>query len=206
MDVLDNVKGMSPNANAIDTSKTLVELDVEPLSGPIRAYINHKLSAFRGRRGYTESILVDISREISQRAQDNFLWVFLVVNELKDKNGKYATESIKQYPSGLSELYDHKMAWLEDHAGKHLQPCKDLLSATCLAYRKLTFSELEALFPWSTQVDPFAIAEKCGSFLTITGETVSLTHQSVKDYLTMWLEQLGSLEDIQTSAYAASMR
>jgi DNA polymerase III delta prime subunit len=194
VDVLAKVKveDLRPNTNALDTSKALVELDVEHLANPIGAYIDHKLSVLRGKRGYTDSVLAEVSNEVLQRAKDNFLWVFLVFNDLKIKNGKHAIESIKKYPSGLSELYNHKMSGLESDGGEYLQPCKDVLAATCLAYRPLTFSELEALFPWSTQADPAVIVEKCGSFLTITGETVSLTHQSARDYLAeKWLQQAG---------------
>jgi hypothetical protein len=191
VDVLAKVKELGQNNDALDTSKALVELDVEHLARPIGIYIDHKLSSLRGRRGYTDGVLVEVSREVRQRAKDNFLWVFLVFKDLWIKDGKYAVESVKKYPPGLSELYDHKMSGLENEEEEYLQPCKDVLSATCLAYRQLTFSELEALFPWSTQVGPYAIVEKCGSFLTITGETIFLTHQSVKDYLIRWLEPAG---------------
>lgn len=192
VDVLAKVKHLNPDTDALDASKALVELDVEHLANPIGTYIRHKLSALQGKRGYTTSVLDEVSDEVRRRAKDNFLWVFLVFNDLRVKNGKHAMESIKRYPSGLSELYGHKMSGLESDEGEYLQQCKDVLTTTCLAYHPLTFSELEALFPWSTQVDPYEIVERCGSFLTITGETVSLTHQSAKDYLTeIWLEPAG---------------
>jgi tRNA isopentenyl-2-thiomethyl-A-37 hydroxylase MiaE len=190
--VLATVKEFNPDTGVLDASKALVELDVAHLADPIGAYIRHKLSALHGKRGYTTSVLDKVSNEVRRRAKDNFLWVFLVFDDLRIKNGKHAEESIRKYPSGLSELYGHKMSGLESNEGEYLQQCQDILTATCLAYRPLTFSELEALFPWSTEVDPSTIVERCGSFLTITGETVYLTHQSAKDYLTeKWLEPAG---------------
>jgi hypothetical protein len=57
-----------------------------------------------------------------------------------------------------------------------------VLVATFLAYRPLSLDELAVLaglLPEMTRT----IVEKCGSFLTVTGETVYLIHQSAKDYL-----------------------
>lgn len=186
------VEDLHPNPNALDTSKALVELDVEHLAEPIGQYIHYMVSTLPTDAGYIDSVQDEIFHQVRLRAKDNFLWVFLVVEDLKMRNAKYAIESIKEHPSGLSELYEHKMTGLESSGRKYLQPCKDILSATCLAFRPLIFSELEALFPWPTREDPRAIVKMCGSFLTITGETVSLTHQSAKDYLMeKWLQPAG---------------
>ncbi len=190
VDVLAKVKGLNPDTDALDASKTLVELDVEHLASSISAYVRHKLSDFRDKRGYNDKILTEVSDEVCQRAKDNFLWVFLVLDNLRTKNGKDATDIIKKYPSGLSELYDHKMSELLTGESENLNTCKDVLSATCLAYRPLTFSELEALFPCPDRTDISTIVGKCSSFLTVTGEeTVALIHQSAKDYLMeKWLQ------------------
>jgi hypothetical protein len=63
------------------------------------------------------------------------------------------------------------------------QYCKDALVATILAYCQLTLSELAVLANLPTNMDPRIIVKKCGSFLTTKENTVSLIHQSAKDYL-----------------------
>lgn len=170
------------------TPGAFVELDTGSLEGPVSAYIKHNLCKLQGSKvghTYTEKVLETVFTMVHQRAKDNFLWVFLVFDELKSVRGSYAVRRITDYPSGLSELYDHKMDRIEfeETKTKYLQHCKDVLVAAFLAYRPLTLDELAVLVPWAADTDPYTIIEKCSSFLTITRETVNLVHQSAKDYL-----------------------
>ncbi|UKZ96625.1 uncharacterized protein TrAFT101_011403 [Trichoderma asperellum] len=160
----------------------LVELDAQSLEDPVNAYINHKLSALRNRRGYSEDILAKISSEIRQRAANIFLWVALVFKQLDGVHGWDAIETIEGIPAGLSELYDHMMIRIEKLSDK--QYCKDILVASSLAYRPLSLPELSVLAGLPTKVHLQTIIEECGSFLTINGGTAYLIHQSAKDYLT----------------------
>ncbi|KAL6910995.1 hypothetical protein GGI43DRAFT_33046 [Trichoderma evansii] len=160
----------------------LVELDAQSLEDPVNAYINHKLSALRNRRGYSEDILAKISSEIRQRAANIFLWVALVFKQLDGVHGWDAVETIEGIPAGLSELYDHMMIRIEKLSDK--QYCKDILVASSLAYRPLSLPELSVLAGLPTKVHLQTIIEECGSFLTINGGTAYLIHQSAKDYLT----------------------
>jgi hypothetical protein len=56
------------------------------------------------------------------------------------------------------------------------------LAVTTLSFRPLSLCELAVLADLQLDVTETAI-EMCGSFLTVTGETVNLIHQSAKDYL-----------------------
>jgi hypothetical protein len=168
---------------APDTAGTLVELDAQSLADPVNAYINHKLSTLKGRKGYTDSVLAEVSNEVCRRAENTFLWVALVFRELESVHGGRAVKKIKEIPPGLSELYDHMMTRIEN--GKMIDPqdCKNVLVATSLAYRPLSLSELVVLAGLGTGIDPQTIVEECGSFLTTNNKTVYLIHQSAKEYL-----------------------
>ncbi|KAJ6445186.1 LysM domain-containingprotein [Purpureocillium lavendulum] len=164
-------------------SKALIELDAQTLEAPVNAYIDHKLSTLEGRDGYDANTSVELSTEVRQRASNTFLWVALVFKELEDVDGWDAVEIIQSIPPGLSELYNHMMARIEMGNMRDLQRCKSVLVATCLAYRPLLLSELNAVAGLPTKIRARTIVESCGSFLTITEETVFLIHQSAKDYL-----------------------
>ncbi|KAJ2987542.1 hypothetical protein NUW58_g4448 [Xylaria curta] len=129
-------------------SRILVELDHKRLKDPVNVYIEHKLSALKGRTGYSDEVLTNISAEVRQRANNIFLWVALVFKELSNVRGWDAVETIQHMPSGLPGLYDRIMVKIG--AGDDV---------------------------------PQTVVEECGSFLTVTAETVSLIHQSAKDYL-----------------------
>jgi N-terminal domain of NWD NACHT-NTPase/NACHT domain len=165
----------------LDTVGNLMELDAQSLEGPVDVYINYKLSTLKKKVGYDEIALTKVSNLIRQQANNTFLWVALVFKELDSVEGWDAVKIVEQIPSGLSELYDHMMTRIEQ--GKHNeQRCKNVLVATFLAYRPLSVAELTILAGLSPEMTQTIIG-KCGSFLTIMGETVSLIHKSAKDYL-----------------------
>jgi len=184
IDILTKFKYRSSKHPA--SPETLIELDIQNQQGRVEKYIKHKLSDLENSRfgnTYTDEILATVLHEVAERAEDNLLWLSLVFKDLRTMRGSYAVRNIKDYPSGLSKLYDHKITRIENATVEHLQPCKDVLIATSLAYRPFSLSELAALLPWSDEIDPCTVIEECGSFLAIKEETVSPIHKSAKDYL-----------------------
>jgi hypothetical protein len=176
----------NPNGNLPANAEVIAELDVQNQKGRIEKYIEHKLSSLKSSKfsnTYTEEILNGMLHEFRERAEDNLLWVSLVFRDIQGMRGRYAAKNIKNYPPGLSKLYDHKMPRIENVQSEHLQPCKDVLAVASLAYRPLSLSELAILACLSDDTDPWMIVEKCDSFLTIKEETVYLVHKSAKDYL-----------------------
>jgi hypothetical protein len=174
-----------------DIEGSLVGLDAQRLEGPVNAYIDHKLSRLRSRKGYTDSVLAQVSDEARQRAENTFLWVALVFKKLDSENGWHAVTIIKEMPPGLPKLYEHMMSRIE-RGTMDLRYCKNVLAATSLAYRPLSLSELGVLAGLEPEIDPQTIVEECGSFLITKKEMVYLIHQSAKDYLTEnWLQSVG---------------
>lgn len=55
-------------------SETQVELDSQSLEDPVNAYIEYKISTLKGKRGYDEKTLAEVSNEICQRAMNPFVW------------------------------------------------------------------------------------------------------------------------------------
>ncbi|PKX90474.1 NACHT and WD40 domain protein [Aspergillus novofumigatus IBT 16806] len=167
----------------IHASTVSVTLDPRLLEGPVNAYIDHKLDSMKGKDGYDTDTLAQLSDEIRQRAMSTFLWVALAFKELDGVDGWDAVETIQRIPSGLSNVYELIMAQIEKDSPENQKRCKNILVAVVLAYRTLSLPELAVLAGLQPKINPRTIVEKCGSFLTISGQTVSLIHQSAKDYL-----------------------
>ncbi|CAK7236679.1 hypothetical protein SBRCBS47491_009721, partial [Sporothrix bragantina] len=136
-----------------EATKSLVELDSQKLKGPVAAYIHHQLSRLTIYDGYTKAIIDGISSEITLRAQNTFLWVWFIFQELTkpDKrgemlNGSYALRTVQQFPPGLSALYGRVMDMIEEGRGDDPKYCKATLKAVYLAYRPLSLSELATLW------------------------------------------------------------
>ncbi|GFF78041.1 vegetative incompatibility protein HET-E-1 [Aspergillus lentulus] len=167
----------------IHASTVSVTLDPGRLEGPVNAYIDHKLDSMKGKDGYDTDTLAQLSDDIRQRAMSTFLWVALALKELDGVDGWDAVETIQRIPSGLSNVYELIMAQIEKGSPENQKRCKNILVAVVLAYRTLSLPELAILAGLQPKINPRTIVEKCGSFLTISGQTVSLIHQSAKDYL-----------------------
>ncbi|KAK4031659.1 hypothetical protein C8A01DRAFT_41893, partial [Parachaetomium inaequale] len=180
VDLLAELKDLDTNSSG--ASKSLVELDTQRLAAPVNAYINHKLTILERRKGYNGSVLAEVSHEVRARAENTFLWVALAFKVLETVHGRYAVKRTREMPPGLSELYDHMMARIEEGQVVEPQDCKAVLVATFLAFRPLSISELSVLSDLPLDIAETAV-EMCGSFLTIAKGTVNLIHQSAKDYL-----------------------
>ncbi|KAH1598871.1 hypothetical protein KXX44_005394 [Aspergillus fumigatus] len=177
----------------IHASTASVTLGPRRLEGPVNAYIDHKLDSMKGKDGYDTETLAQLSDEIRQRAKSTFLWVALAFKELDGVDGWDAVETIQRIPSGLSNVYDLIMAQIEKGSSENQKRCKNILVAVVLAYRTLSLPELAVLAGLQPKINPRTIVEKCGSFLTISSQGVSLIHQSAKDYLEAnYTQKLGS--------------
>jgi hypothetical protein len=159
----------------------LLTLDAQSLKNPVNTYINHKLNVLRSRRGYNNQVIIQIGTEVRQRATNIFLWVALAFKQLEKVSGWDAVEEIKTFPEGLSKLYDVTVTRVKQRSDWRY--CKTVLATTSLAHRPLSLSELSVLAGLPSNVPARDIVEECGSFYTIENNTVSLIHQSAKDYL-----------------------
>jgi len=142
VDILTKLKRLDSNNRV--TIETLVELDMQSQKGRVEKYIKHKLTDLTKSPGvgssYTNAILATVSHEVSERAGDNLLWMFLVFKELENMRGRYAVHKVKNYPRGLSELYTYKMTRIKKAKKEHEQYYEDVLVVTSLAYRPLSLS------------------------------------------------------------------
>ena len=171
------------SVNSFNPSNSLVELDTQRLEEPVNAYIKHKLIELKYREGYDDRVLAELSYEVQQRAENTFLWVALVFKELSSVEVWDAVETVQSIPSGLTDLYGHMMARIDEGSERNRQRCKNVLAATFLVRRPLSLSELIVVAGLPAKINPRAIVDRCGSFLTVKDETVYLIHQSAKDYL-----------------------
>jgi hypothetical protein len=175
---------------SLGSAGSLVELDTEKLEKPVGAYINYKLSAFIGQPGYTSQVLDRLSAEVRIRADNTFLWVWFVFQELGKTNkygklflnGRDALGTVMKFPPGLSSLYGRMMDMIDGGEVGYPQYCKNVLAAAALALRPLTLSELAVLANLPPDMARTTV-EDCNSFFTVKEETVHLIHQSAKEYL-----------------------
>ena len=161
--------------------------NAEQVARAVNAYIDFKISKIQSLQDDHDlsNQVRDILRE---KANGTFLWVALVVDELRTTSSWDILEVVGEMPPTLGELYDRIMQQIHKLKRKGPQFCWLVLSAATLAYRPLRLAELGVLsgLPQDISAKVASIqkmVEMCGSFLTIQDDYVYHIHQSAKDYL-----------------------
>jgi hypothetical protein len=119
-------------------------------------------------------------------ANNTFLWVALVYQNLKKVPRWNTIAKLNMFPPGLDSLYKRMVEQICNLDNANLY--KRILGLIATVYRPITLKELTSLVEiLEDMIDNLAslreIIGLCGSFLTIRQDTVYFVHQSVKDYL-----------------------
>ncbi|KAL9468701.1 hypothetical protein ACSS6W_010395 [Trichoderma asperelloides] len=128
---------------------------------------------------------------LKTKANGTFLWVTLVVQQLRDAGRPHIERILEEMPEDLESLYDEIMERSKKGWKYEEEACLAFLATVTAAERPLHIDELYIFT--SSQLtgakvrylpkDIEYLAKVCGSFITITDNTIYLIHQSVKDYM-----------------------
>jgi len=175
----------------LDDSGTRLSLELKEnakqVSRAVNAYIDHCLSELTEIQH--DKLLRDSVREKMQRkANGTFLWVSLVIKELKNVMSWEVLQVLDEVPMELKDVYRRMMEQIKRLQRQYPELCRQVLSIVVTAYRPLHLQELHVLSGLPTQVQNVnqsttTIVKMCGSFLTIRDDNVYIIHQSAKDFL-----------------------
>ncbi|KAK2038165.1 WD40 repeat-like protein [Colletotrichum somersetense] len=186
-----NKPGIQDKIRATETqTRLLLELkeNAQHVSQAVNTYITQCVSMLAQLEG--DTLLQDqVQQKMQRKADGTFLWVALVVQELRETQSWDILEVIENIPAGLDELYGRMMGQIQRLRRKDPELCRSLLSTVTVAYRPLHLDELRALADLPPNISSMrqhvvAVTAMCGSFLTIRDDVVYLVHQSAKDFLT----------------------
>jgi hypothetical protein len=163
-----------------------LELNAEPISTAVSIFIQHKVLQLAKRKKYNQKTRDAVLDHLSLHANNTFLWVALVCQNLEKIPRWNTIASLNVFPPGLDSLYERMMQQIcnSDNA----DVCKRMLASIAIVYRPITLKELTSLVEMLDEmVDDLEslqeIISLCGSFLTIQENTVYFVHQSAKDFL-----------------------
>ncbi|OHW95965.1 vegetative incompatibility protein het-e-1 [Colletotrichum incanum] len=165
-----------------------LELNQDSISAAVGKYIEYKVNQLVRSKKYDSVTRDAVQQHLTSNANDTFLWVALVCQELADpKVRRWHTRArLHTFPPGLDSLYARMM----DHVfrSNDADLCRQVLSLVSVVYRPLSLTELASL---AESLEDFAddaesleeIIATCGSLLTVREEVVYFVHQSAKDFL-----------------------
>ncbi|KAF1958486.1 HET-domain-containing protein [Byssothecium circinans] len=155
-----------------------LELNAESVSAAVGVFIQQK--------SYKEKEKNAVLAHLTSNANDTFLWVALVCQNLDGIPRWKVLAKLEAFPPGLDALYNRMMQHISSSDDADL--CKRILAFIAIVYRPVTLDELTYLCePLEDMADDLASVQQiislCGSFLTIRSGTVYFVHQSAKDFL-----------------------
>jgi len=188
-----------------DAARTRLSLEIqqnaEQIARAVDAYIEASISGLPSMQD-NEALQARVRSVMRQRADGTFLWVSLVIAELRNANSWEVEQIINEMPEGLTELYRRIVGQIQQLKRGNPELCRVVLLAIITAYRPLSLHELGVLSGLPKQMagrtkDVEALVKMCGSLLTLQGGAVYVVHQSAKDFLVN--EALGSFLSAETS-------
>ena len=170
---------------ATQKTKLWLELNETSVAEAVASFIEHKVQKLTEKKNYNKEIRDAVSQHLLSNAHGTFLWVALVCENLTDVPKRDVRKKLEEFPFGLDELYKQMLSQIDESDNAEL--CKSLLGVTITVCRPITLDEMASFVDIPKELtDDIALAEimgHCGSFLTLRGRTISLVHQSAKDFL-----------------------
>lgn len=192
---LENIQRRLLSKESVSPLSLELKENAESVSRAVDSYIDHCVAHMEIIQEDTE--LESKVRDTLQRKADNtFLWAALAIQQLQDAMKWEVLQILDQMPEGLQSLYQLMMNQIRDHPKQRRDLCTKLLSIVTTAYRPLHLGELSSLW----QIEPGcpqgqehvrAVAQLCGSFVTVKDDIIYFIHQSAKDFVLQQGSQAG---------------
>ena len=162
-----------------------LELNSEHVSDAVKNYIAYKAAELDRRNGYGSILRENIQTELTDKAEDTYLWVSLVCRRLESMHRDKALTTIQDLPPGLYPFYNRAFRQLSFGDSAAVKGCMRLLKAILLPYRPLNVAEVSSVSGLSNDRDSIeALVDRCASFLKRRKTDIEFVHQSAQDYLT----------------------
>ncbi|MCJ1464534.1 hypothetical protein MMC07_003147 [Pseudocyphellaria aurata] len=186
--------------------------NISHVNDAVKTEISGQVDNLAKKKNYNAGLAYFIKRHISSRAEGNYIYVNLVIQELKNLETTQSTNSsirkfLEGFPYGLTEMFEHIRRRVLSPQSEGIEYTKEILRSLILARRSPTIFELALMADLPLEVHDNGLAIKryitrCGAFVTVTEdeyETVEWVDVAAKEHLETYAkDQLSlSLNDVQ---------
>jgi predicted protein tyrosine phosphatase len=160
-----------------------LELNAESVAAAVVVFIQQKVDQLAQEKQYKAEVRDAVLQHLTTNANDTFLWVALVCQELKRTASRHVLKKLAVFPPGLDDLYRRMMQQMSE--SDDADTCRCVLASAAVLYRPVTICELITLVEQLKDVssDVREVIDLCGSFMAVREDTVYFVHQSAKDFL-----------------------
>ncbi|KAF1945402.1 NACHT-domain-containing protein [Clathrospora elynae] len=159
-----------------------LELNAESLSKAVSVFIQRKVTQLAQQKNYDERTRDAVLEHLFSNANNTFLWVALVCQNLEGASIRNVLKKLSSFPPGLDSLYNwmmQRISNLEDDT----ELCKRVLAMIALVYRPITLVELASLVgqPGDVPEDKESIKEVSAQDFLLNGATKECFPSGTKD-------------------------
>ncbi|WDK15585.1 WD domain-containing protein [Colletotrichum graminicola] len=175
-------------ADATRKIRLCLELNEESISVAVGNYTRYKVDQLVRSKKYDCETRDAVQQHLTSNANDTFLWVALVCQELADPKVRrwHTRGKLLSFPPGLDALYKRMMDRVFN--SDDVDICREVLRLVSVTHRPLRLVELASL---ADSLEDYAedavsleeIVATCGPLLTLRNGVVYFVHQSAKDFL-----------------------
>ena len=159
-------------------------IKLEQITSDIEKLVSHSVEQLSNVDGFDEQIRGEVEQTLLTGAEGTFLWVSLVMSELKKKGTcTEVLDSIKSVPKGLNAKYSHMLRQIGKY---HQQNVFQMLRWVTTAFRPMNLQELSTVIvkPPDPRITPEQAVRDAviGSegLLEVRGDQVTFVHTSAK--------------------------
>jgi hypothetical protein len=165
--------------------KLSLELNAQSVAAAVKIFIQQKVDQLAQEMQYKADVRDAVLAHLMTNANDTFLWVALVCQELERTASRHVRKKLAAFPPGLEAFYRRMMQQISE--SDDADTCRQVLASTAILYRPVTISEMVVLVEQLEDLDNDLnsvreIVGLCRSFLTLREDTVYFVHQSAKDF------------------------
>ncbi|KAF5524533.1 Vegetative incompatibility protein HET-E-1 [Colletotrichum aenigma] len=174
-------------ATISDRACISLELNQTSVSAAVNRYIRHQVDKLARLKRYDSTTRDEVYDYLSSKADDTFLWVALVTEQLRKPgvSRRHARMKLEEFPQHLDALYNRMLARTWESMDRDL--CRRILAVASIVCRPVTLLELLSLAGLTERrIDLETLKEivgECGCLLTVKDDVVYFVHQSAKDFL-----------------------
>jgi archaellum biogenesis ATPase FlaH len=166
--------------------KLSLELNAQSVAAAVKIFIQQRVDQLAQEMQYKPDVRDAVLKHLTTNANDTFLWVALVCQELERTASRHVRKKLAAFPPGLDALYRRMMQQISE--SDDADTCRQVLASTAILYRPVTIPGLVVLVEQLEGLDNDLesvreIVGLCRSFLTLREDTVYFVHQSAKDFL-----------------------
>ncbi|CAN9240454.1 unnamed protein product [Alternaria alternata] len=146
--------------------KLSLELNAQSVAAAVDIFIQQKVDQLAQEKKYKAEVRHAVLKHLRSDANDTFLWVALVCQDLKTTPKWNVLKKLALFPPGLDSLYKRMMDQINESDSAEM--CQQVLATTAILYRPATVLELTALVePLEDLIDDLeSVREIIGLFRT----------------------------------------